>query len=406
MKTFKKILVAGLAAMSVSSASAQIFVPIIIPSFKKNKGMISSYNALGVGSDGSYSNNMIAWKSHKLSWKDFKGKNVYKDGLIYHISYANIPFIQKKKIGNTTYTYFENKSFLDTEESWVDDSHKNPETLKLAETDFNLWELYARKALIEYNSIPDASIDEIYNFYKKLFARRKEDLRQITENGTNREKLDEYSAAVEKELEDLPFNPEAQVAGLREKNGYYISLGISSHIPFTKYISTGYGLNMSAGGFAGRHMIGADLDLEFGGKCCKDIWTEKGTIYEGDKIFTGGITLQYGYTVMQKSAVDITPYFGFGVHFYDGGEVLPAYQKGKKAQSIEKSGVSFGIGCAFDIIASRGIAIKTEDSNIRKNVHSLGIKPYFSLTHYSGDMGWVPALNIAVDWDMRSWKLK
>lgn len=403
MKTLKKIFMAGIAAITVSSASAQIFIPIIIPTYKKSNGMKSSYNTQGVGSDGIYSNNMMVWRSHKLSWKDFKGKNVYKEGLIYNMSYANIPFIQKQKIGNTTYTYYENRSLLNTEESWVDDSNKNPTTLKLAETDFNLWELYGRKALIEYNSIPDASIDKIYSFYKKIFDRRTEDLRQITENGSNREKLDEYSAEVEKELEELPFNPEAQVAGLREKNGYYLNVGFSSHISFSKYFSSQYGFNMSAGGFSERHMIGGDLDLEFGGKCHKEIWTKKGTIYDGDKVFGGGITLQYGYTVLQKSSVDITPYIGFGAHFYDGGK---EYKEGRNAESVEISGISFGIGCAFDIIASRGIAIKTEDQNIRKNVHSIGIKPYFCLTHYSGEVGWVPALNIAVDWDMRSWKLK
>ncbi len=412
----KKTIVTMMALMAIHSASAQFFVPIYIPSAPKkvNPGMMTW------GNDGkamawrdSYSKSMVAWKDHKLTWDDFQGrakgvvsKSPDRD-YVMHLSLMNRPFLQKQKNGKVSYVYFQNESLIDTADSWIVDSCKTDENLLLAQLDFNLWELCSRRAMVEYMTTPETSLDEVMDFYSKRADNRWEEVKtSLSNSDDNVQKLKEINDGVEEELNALQIDPEKIVASLQETKGMYLDMGLAAHIPFSDYVSSGFGFNIGGGGFIKRHMIGVDLDLEFGNECKKPIYTDKGTINKGDKMFSGAITLQYGYNALRKSTFEMSPFLGFGVRFYDGGKKDPKYQNKKGDEDIEMAGVSFGIGCSFDFILSRQISIKTDDENIRKNTSAIGIKPYLSFSHFSGDIGWVPALNIAIDWDLTAFKLK
>lgn len=412
----KKTIVTMMALMAMSSASAQFFIPVYIPATpKKNNNLM-----MGWGNDGkampwkdSYSNSMVTWKDHKLTWNDFQGRakgvvsNTPNRDYIMHLSLMNRPFLQKQKNGKVTYMYYQNESLIDTSNSWVVDSCKTDENLQLAQLDFNLWELYSRKAMIEYHTTQNASLDEMMDFYAKRAENRLDEIKEsMSLTDDNTQKLKEINDEVENELNTLQIDPEKMVANLQETKGMYFDMGLVAHIPFSDYVSSGFGLNVGGGGFIKRHMIGVDVEFEFGGECKKPIHTDKGVINKGDKMLAGAITLQYGYNALRKSTFEMSPFCGFGVRFYDGGKKESRYQNNKGDEKIEKAGISFGIGCSFDFILSRQISIKTDDENIRKNTSGIGIKPYLSFSHFSGEMGWMPALNIAVDWDFTAFKLK
>lgn len=401
----KRLILFAFSIFAINSSFAQFFIPIVVPSVnqqRKSYGVSSN----SMSWDDSYSNSMVPWIDHKLTWDDFKGTVETGSGRIFDMKFYNRPYIKKEKIGNIKYVYNTNLSFTNSATSWVVDSCKNYSTLKLAQTGFNLWELYSRKALIEYNNVPGASINEIYDFYNKVFDKRVKELEDETDFGRNRQKLDEYSEQINQELENTTFNPEDVTTSLKEQKGYYFGLGFLSHIPFTDYITPLYGFDLVAGGFVKRHFIAGDLNFSFGGKCQKPIVTDKGTIHKDDKMFCGSLLLNYGYNVYSGKTVELTPFIGCGVNFYDGGKKDPMYQSKKGNDSVEKAGFSFGVGFNMDFVLSREIAIKVVDEDISRSSNNITVRPYFNLTHYSGELGWVPALNIALMFNMKTVKLK
>ena len=106
-----------------------------------------------------YTQSMLPWKDRPLTWNDFKASYPTKDTLAYEVSYHASPRIEKKKIGNTTYEYYLYDSYVNTAESWVNPAYKTNDLLKLTQTNFDLWELCCRKAIMEYSSLPEANSD-------------------------------------------------------------------------------------------------------------------------------------------------------------------------------------------------------------------------------------------------------
>ena len=402
----KRLILFAFSLLIVNSLFAQFFFPVIIPSVNQqiqSFGVRSNSMSLDDRND----KNMVSWEDRKLTWDDFKGTVDSSYGRMYDMKFLNRPYLKKEKIGNNKYVYNTSQTFINSATSWVVDSCKNNSTLKLAQTGFNLWELYSRKAIIEYNNVPNASINEIYDFYNKVFDKRIKELEEETDLGKNSQKLDEYSERINQELENTTFNPEVVTTSLKEQKGYYYGLGLLSHVPFTDYITPLYGgFELLVGGFAKRHFIAGELNFCFGGKCQKPIVTDKGTINKGDKMLCGSILLNYGYNVYSGKNVELTPYVGCGINFYDGGLKDPMYQNKKGNDSLEKAGFSFGIGFNADFVLSREIDIKVLNEDISRSSQNLTVRPYFNLTHYSGELGWVPALNIALMFNLKTVRLK
>lgn len=412
----KKTIITMMVLMSMGSSSAQIVFPngwgvIVIPyEIPKNKKLYTSWSNDGktLAWGDRISTSIIPWKGHTLSWNDFQGspkgsvtgRNDSNHDM--HLSLLTRPYIQKEKVGNVTYSYYQNESLISTEDSWVVDSCKTEENMLLAQLEFNLWELNSRKAITDYQASPYAYIDEVTNYYVDHTVTQWKDIKDsISSAGNNIQKLKEKNEEVENELKTFTITPEKLLIGLKEKDGMYFNAGLTAHVPFSKYVSSGFGFNLGGGGIINRHMIGIDLDFAFGGKCKRDIHTDKGTMMEGDKILSGAATLQYGYNAIRKSSFEMTPLIGFGLCGYEN---TAKNSYGNK--STGKTGISFGIGCNLYFILSRQITFKTEYESIRNTSSGIGVKPYLNFTHYNGDLGWVPSLNIAINWNLTIIKLK
>lgn len=410
----KKSIFTILMLMVMNSASAQFFFPngwgvIVIPyEIPNNKKLYTSWSNDGktLAWGDRYSTSIIPWKGHTLSWNDFQGSS--KGSIIgrndfnhdMHLSLLTRPYIQKEKVGNVTYSYYQNESLISIEDSWVVDSCKTEENMLLAQLEFNLWELNSRKAITDYQASPYAYIDEVMNYYvDHTITQWKEIQDSLSSAEDNIHKIKEMNEKVENELKTFTITPEKLLIGLKEKDGMYFDAGLSAHIPFSNVVSGGFGINVDGGGIINRHTIGADLDLTFGGKFKRNFPEEKVNYPEGTKVNYIAATLQYGYNALRRPYFEMTPFIGIGVRAYD------AFRKGSNYSST-KTGISYGIGCRFNLSPSHRVSFKTDYESIRNTSSGLSIKPYFSFTDYHNSLGWVPSLNIAINWNLTIIKLK
>lgn len=409
-RTIVKLFVVFCAALISADSFAQIFVPIYIPATKKVKERLPlrSTDNSKVEWDGSYTGSMVSWDERKLTWDDFKANKLNApDSVIYNMNFSIRPIDKKEKRGNTTYIYRVCESLFNTANSWVVDSCKNFTMLKMCQTNFDIWELYGRKALIEYNSIPDVSINEIYDFYDRCFYRRVEELKKATNNGRNREEIDKFATEIEEELAATKFNPAGLVSSLGEHHGHTLDMGLSSRISLSKFASPSVGLDIAFGYIKKNMMYGLGMDLQVLGDIKQDVYASKGEILDGDRLLDGGMYFNAGYHTRHNKGVELTPYIGVGFRFCEGGELYPQYRDPKRDRNpVTCGGFSLGIGCMTDIIISRKVDIKVSDTDILKNAQSLRIKPYFNVTRYDSGIGWVPAFNISISWGTTSYVLK
>lgn len=185
-------------------------------------------------------------------------------------------------------------------------------------------------------------------------------------------------------------------------NGFYFLMGFTSHTPFKEHIHGGGGIHAGGGAFFKRHMVGIDIDFDMGcGTDGEDFDINRGTITKYSSIIPFGINMNYGYTALRTRHLNITPFLGTGLRTYKFECGYKDEEDNFHRYNINTKGLSLGVGCAFNIIFSRHVL-----RDDRKMTNGISVKPYFSMTHHDGGLGWVRALNVAVDWNLNVFKMK
>jgi len=344
----------------------------------------------------------IAWSDGPIGWNNFQGYPNNVDTLLYEIHYESNTETMEQHSGRTTYYFRWPKTYLVPEISWVKPEKRNDLTLKFVQTQFDLWELISRKALLEYNSTTEyVDWNELTSYYNQLFNRRKESFYLDSEKATNKEYIDFYSDMIRKELDTLDFQPKTVADTMSFRRGAFFSASLQTRFPLTDYASVGICADMDFGFYIKKHMIAMDMAMGYA-KCKKDIYESDGVISKGDAMLDGSMNLYYGHLVKQNAKITLTTFAGIGVNFYNGGEKYE-WSEGEDKQA-EKAGFTFGIGAMMDFPIRRKIDFKTRSLNIDCTTHAIRIKPYFSCTKYHGDMGLVPAFNIAIGWSICSFE--
>lgn len=182
--------------------------------------------------------------------------------------------------------------------------------------------------------------------------------------------------------------------------GAYMLAGVTSHTPFINALGTGAGIHIGGGIFIKRHMIGGEVDMTMGGGIHDNIYTTDGVIDKYDCLVPNGMNLRYGYRVFRSRKVDITPFLGVGGNYYKFKCYDYTDMDNIKKSHICTKGVSLGFGCAFDYVFLRNRDAKYDES------HRITIRPYLNYTHHNKGLGWVPALNIAINYSFNSFHLK
>lgn len=379
--------------MMATQMHAQIFIPIFFPT------------QTSIGIDGeNIGDDYITWSQKAVDFGNFKGfrKSYEKDD--YKIALSTYLMRKKTKIGNTTYNYNYNKTFYNTQKSWVNRNADLESLEKMCQLEFDLWQLCAQKAAINYNTNNNMTIRDMHSLMESEFQRLSNKIEKETDEGHDASRVADIDNNILCEIETLSFNPEEAIKDKKEGWGMEFSFGLQSHTPFTEYVNSAYGCYFDVGFSHAKHVFGLGANAEFFGKCQRDIPTSKGTILKGEGVVAGEMNLYYGYRTSYNKSVNLTPFVNIGARFYDGG--TPDFPK-KDNDTCEKSGFSLDAGMMFDIPIKRTVDIKlTSEKSSNYNTNSIQLKPYLSMTHFSGPMDWVPSINIAIGYKLQTITLK
>jgi hypothetical protein len=179
-------------------------------------------------------------------------------------------------------------------------------------------------------------------------------------------------------------------------------MGIIASVPFSDYQGTSYGVSFGASYNRCKRLYGLDIDMSFFSKCKKQILAKKGHIEEGDWHICGAITSYFGYNVYNRDKVALTPFIGVGVRFFDGGERYEEYKE-KNNVTYQCAGFSTGLGMMIDYKLKHTINLQSFFRIATET--QLRVKPYFSVTRYGNGVGWVPAINIAVGINTKTYRM-
>ncbi len=360
------------------------------------------------------------WEAGPLTWDEFLGE-AKADTTIYNFAWTTLLKQQKQKIGNTTYVYPQFISFFDQTESWVNPMFKNETMLKFNQTMFDMIELYSRLATIDYNQQKTYNMEalsmkagthyidqkigpeEIQNFYHRQLQKKIEEMEKDTRKGTDASKLSYYAADVALELERTRVDPELAIENLLPGLSGEIIIGASALFPKSDYYTSAFGLNMGLSLGTGHHQWGLDLSLGLGSEAKQNVKTKHGKIYKGNNLNVFQMYFTYAYCMGRTSHYQYFPFVGIGMN----GFANPKDNDDADSKTREKDGFSMAAGLMFDVFLSRTVTINPYFSDSKANVsyYAIRLKPYFSMTHYN-DLGWTPALNLNISFNLGGYVLK
>lgn len=391
----KKVLFAILLGLCIEPAFAQS---------KGSKDNISSYGKVG-------------WSERRLRWDDFRAQKPIASKLKSGISFKAYPRNNKKVIDGINYKYADFVNYVVQDESWVDNYDMSESRLKLCQIHFDLWESLLRDVAIQWPKV--GNLDFLYAEMQRSFDQKSKTIDEAADYGRNASLVDSISKEMAKDLTTKELDPREISKGLEPSIvKWQVDAAVVSTCPFSEYLSMTYGFSGGLSFNRYKRLYGFDIDLTFG-KSNRQIVDRKGIIENGDALLHGGMTLYFGYNAYDRNKLSLTPFIGAGVRFFDGGDKYEEYRKGKVDTEIELAGFSAGLGMIIDFklkhtINSQFIRSyffsKNNSYAIRNSVTAtethLRVKPYFSITNYGNDLGWVPALNICVGINGKSYIMK
>lgn len=349
---------------------------------------------------------LVKWSDRKLRWDDFKGhKPATMSKKASYISLKSMPVEQKKEIDGIYYKYIDFESYMVQNASWLDAKDINDSRLKLCQNQFDVWEYLGRERAIRYAQSQSSS-NLVWEEMTMDFERLAKEMDVITDYGRNGKAVDSIANELAKVLPTKELDPRELSKGLKPSIvNWQGDVGLVCGYPFSDYLSMTYGFSGGISYNRKKMLYGFDLDVALC-KSNKHIFASKGEIKEGDVLFHGGMTLYLGYNAYNRNKVSLTPFVGAGVRFLDGGDKYEEYQEGKNDKIIELAGFSTGVGMMIDYKIKHTINSKDRWMGIIATETQIRVKPYFSITNYRNDLGWVPAINLSVGINGKSYRMK
>ena len=351
----------------------------------------------------------VKWGERKLRWDDFRAVNPTKGRTSSYVSLEAIPKEKEKILNGIKYKYIGWENYVIQNNSWLDVKNMNESKLKHCQNQFDLWEFLVRKVAVEYPRKQNVSLDAQYSEMQRAFDEEIDRMNIVTNQGNNAQAVDSIADELAKKLTDEELDPRDLVRGLVPSKVYWMGdMGIIASVPFSDYQGTSYGVSFGASYNRCKRLYGLDIDMSFFSKCKKQILAKKGHIEEGDWPICGAITSYFGYNVYNRDKVALTPFIGVGVRFFDGGERYEEYIKNKNRKHVmyECAGFSTGLGMMIDYKLKHTINSRFKYMGIDATETQLRVKPYISVTRYGDGIGWVPAINLAVGVNTKTYRMK
>ena len=344
----------------------------------------------------------VKWGERKLRWDDFRAVNPTKGRTSSYVSLLAKPREKQKILDGIKYKYIDWDNYVIQNQSWMDANNMNESKLKHCQNQFALWVYLVRKMVVE--SVREmVSFDAQYSEMQRAFDEEIDRMNTLTDQGNNAQAVDSIADELAKKLTDAELNPRDMVRGLVPSKVYWMGdMGIIASVPFSDYHGASYGVSFGASYNRCKRLYGLDIDMSFFSKCKKQIFAKKGHIEEGNWLTCGAITSYFGYNIYNRDKVALTPFIGVGVRFFDGGERYEEYKE-KNNVTYQCAGFSTGLGLMIDYKLKHTINLQTIFRIATET--QLRVKPYFSVTRYGNGVGWVPAINIAVGINTKTYRM-
>lgn len=322
------------------------------------------------------------WSEGKLTWEDFQEKeeSIGASELKYFVGYNKV----KQKINDTTVLRIQAFCYVDKNISWVNKIFKNNQYLKYNQVIFDITELYRRKLQYELDRV--SSIYEAEVRFNENFAKLNNQISRFQTESTDGQKqkvIDHWDVVIKKELE---IHKNIQIPTFSKGNfGYAMHVGFGSGV-FTGSLGEHFGqtFNFIYGfDFAYKKSILYLNATLSGGKVKKDyISTEKWN--QGQQVNIAMINVSYGYTLIDKSKIKLSPFIGIGV------TELLRRDKDNKDDVLKIVDYNFNFGLNVDykirkrikLIPSFGVKESMETS-IRTRLYITRVNYFDDLNGYS-----------------------
>jgi hypothetical protein len=349
-------------------------------------------------------NNMFKISPFVAFGGEYVGVANTNDTTIYGAGGTNIEYWYD--FDGIKYKYIGRENYAIQGQSWIDTKNMNESKLKHCQNQFDLWEFLVRKVAVESEK---QGVDFDKQYLQRAFDEEIDRMNIVTNQGNNAQAVDSIADELAKKLTDEEFDPRDMTRGLEPSKVYWMGdVGILASVPFSDYHGASYGVSFGASYNRCKRLYGLDIDLSFFSKCKKQILAKKGHIDEGDWLTCGAITSYFGYNVYNRDKVALTPFIGVGVRFFDGGERYEEYIKNKNRKHVmyECAGFSTGLGMMIDYKLKHTINSRFKYMGIDATETQLRVKPYICVTRYGDGIGWVPAINLAVGVNTKTYRMK
>ncbi|MCX2745431.1 hypothetical protein OO013_16245 [Mangrovivirga sp. M17] len=254
------------------------------------------------------------WEEGKLTWNDFKGEPFESSPSASELSYQLSYSTTKKRIGDTTFFFFQTRNYINPYISWVKESEKSDQLLRYNQVIFNILELHRRELQEELHRINNTDLAE--NKFRTQYQKCNYEIKQFqheTNSGTDKSALVYWDKKITQKLKDNPFELIPEVS---DRNfGYGINAGFGTGI-MTGSISDFFSptFNFVFGFDIAYKNTTLFLNGTLAGNRVKRDYTEDGFLWTKDlKTNVAIIDVSIGQTLIENSTHKLTPFAGLGI---------------------------------------------------------------------------------------------
>lgn len=280
------------------------------------------------------------WEDGKLKWDDFQEKTISigNSELKYVFGYST----DKLKVSDTTFIGIKAYSYMDKNLSWIKKEYKNDRYLKYNQVIFDLTELYRRKFQHEiYRVNSTYGVDIIFNQQFKKLNEEVDRFQQESNYGQDINIINKWELIISNELNNT-YNPEKPK--FSKKNfGYALHAGFGAGF-FTGSLGEHFGptFNFIFGfDFAFKKSILYINATLASGKVNKNYLSDK-SWYKSQNAKVAIIDLSYGYAIIDKSKIKLSPFVGLGI------TELSGENKNDKEDALRNVEYNFSFGLNAD----------------------------------------------------------
>lgn len=321
------------------------------------------------------------WSDGPLTWDDFQEKEQSNGDseLKYFIGFK----YGGQKVNDTILLRLHTYCYMDTFLSWVNKSRMNEQQLIYNQIIFNLAEWYRRKLQNELDrSRISQEADQILNENLAKLNMEIDEFQKETRFGLDKSAVDKWYIKIKDRL---------------EQNKY-------SAIPAFEKRPMGIGYNFGFGGFGFTESLGKQINPVFNLALGMDLTFKNSVVFlnltggnkkfkldytsnniqwnQGQKAFLSLIDFSYGYTIVEKSKIKLTPFIGLA--FSSLNKVI--LDDEENALRLNDNNFTFGLNTDFRI--RKSLRTYSEDYAESKHFNEASIRTriYVSRVNYFNDL--------------------